>query len=280
MIGQMSGTHIHMIITVETPITFKSSLSTLRGTLHAPVVQWSVPAVVVCHGYFQSNRIGPFGLYVEIARALASNGIGCLRFDCAGFGESEGDYLQASYRSLSEDLSRGVAWLRSLKEVDYNKVCIIGHSLGGNIAIDVASADQSIAGICLLSPNASVSKADVKIFSSSQLMELETQGVTMRRGIPATKQIHQQIHEGLSHRLAGLVKAKTLIVYGECDPYYTSDQYSKLAAAFSTSPTVQRIALADHNYLPVESRSELKSKIVSWIKSIFDENDRLKDSST
>ena len=193
-------------------------------------------------------------MYVQIARRLAQIGIGCLRFDCAGFGESEGEYLDATYRSLCRNLDDAMMYLGQRRDVLINQLGIVGHSLGGNIAIDVASFNSSIKGICLLSPNPTEASSRPKIFSKIELDDLRRKGVTRRKGIPASAKVYNPIHAGISFKKASRTIVKTLIVYGSRDPYYSHDQYMGLFEAFKGEKTIFTIDGADHSYIPIETR--------------------------
>ena len=65
---------------------------------------------------------------VSVARALAREGIACLRFDFTGLGRSEGDFGRAGFATDIADL---VAAAEALKTRFGGKLLLIGHSLGG-----------------------------------------------------------------------------------------------------------------------------------------------------
>jgi putative redox protein len=73
----------------------------------------------------------------RIARALAANGIGVLRFDFAGLGASEGLFGETTF-AANEDLVRaGDAMIAAGKPPSI----LVGHSLGGSAAL-VAAHDM------------------------------------------------------------------------------------------------------------------------------------------
>jgi len=65
---------------------------------------------------------------VRIARALASQGIGVLRFDFTGLGDSEGSFADSSFSLNVQDL---VAAADALRAAGMPPDLLIGHSLGG-----------------------------------------------------------------------------------------------------------------------------------------------------
>ena len=74
---------------------------------------------------------------VAVARALAREGIACLRFDFTGLGGSGGEFGRAGFATDVEDL---VAAGQYLADRFGDKILLVGHSLGG--AAVLAAADD------------------------------------------------------------------------------------------------------------------------------------------
>lgn len=74
---------------------------------------------------------------VNISRALAREGIACLRFDFTGLGESEGDFSETTFTGNVADLKAAAKFLAEKYEAP--KI-LVGHSLGG-AAVLAAAAD-------------------------------------------------------------------------------------------------------------------------------------------
>ena len=74
---------------------------------------------------------------IAVARALAREGIACLRFDFTGLGGSGGEFGRAGFATDVEDL---VAAGRYLADRFGDKILLVGHSLGG--AAVLAAADD------------------------------------------------------------------------------------------------------------------------------------------
>ncbi|MEP0191025.1 MAG: alpha/beta fold hydrolase [Erythrobacter sp.] len=73
---------------------------------------------------------------VTVSRALAREGIACLRFDFTGLGASEGDFGRAGFAS---DISDLIAVADYLSERFQSKLLLVGHSLGGAAVLAAAS---------------------------------------------------------------------------------------------------------------------------------------------
>jgi alpha/beta superfamily hydrolase len=77
----------------------------------------------------------------RVARGLMERGIGVLRIDFTGLGESEGEFGQTGFGSNMRDLQDAAGWLERMHQ---QPSILIGHSLGG--AAVLASA-ASIGGV-------------------------------------------------------------------------------------------------------------------------------------
>lgn len=73
---------------------------------------------------------------ISVSRALAKQGIACLRFDFTGLGGSEGDFGRAGFATDIADLVDVADHLCSLFE---GKLLLVGHSLGGAAVLAAAS---------------------------------------------------------------------------------------------------------------------------------------------
>lgn len=126
---------------------------TLAGTLTYPKEDGKFPAVVLISGSGAQNRdeeIFNHKPFLVISDFLTRNGYAVLRFDDRGVGESEGNYSLATTYDFAEDVRAAVKFLASRKEIDKNKIGLIGHSEGAMIASIVASTDGNIAFVILM----------------------------------------------------------------------------------------------------------------------------------
>ena len=96
-----------------------------------------VPAVVLCQGLSGVKHL----VLPEIAAGLASRGIASLRFDYAGYGESDGARGWIDPRARTDDALSALAFLCGQNGVDPRRVGVYGHSYGGPVAIHLAARD-------------------------------------------------------------------------------------------------------------------------------------------
>jgi hypothetical protein len=135
-------------------VTFQNGEVTLAGALTIPKTGIGrFPAAVLISGSGGQDRdgkVGVAGLYQAIAERLSSNGIAVLRHDDRGVGKSTMPTKPTSYRDLINDSKAGVEYLRRRKEIDPDRIALVGHSEGGATATIIASEDARIAAVVLL----------------------------------------------------------------------------------------------------------------------------------
>jgi alpha-beta hydrolase superfamily lysophospholipase len=86
----------------------------------------------------------------NISRTLAREGIGVLRFDFTGLGESEGDFADTDFSSNVADLVAAADFLKN--EYEAPKI-LIGHSLGGAAVLQAAARiPSSVAVVTIAAP--------------------------------------------------------------------------------------------------------------------------------
>jgi pimeloyl-ACP methyl ester carboxylesterase len=89
-------------------------------------------------------------VFLVLADYLTRKGIVVLRVDDRGVGKSTGQFANATTADLATDAEAGVAYLKTLSEVDPHKVGVIGHSEGGLIAPMVAARNADVAFIVMM----------------------------------------------------------------------------------------------------------------------------------
>lgn len=124
----------------------------LAGVLCRPDDQhaaWSpTPAVVLCQGLSGVKHL----VLPEVAASLArDHGLASLRFDYAGYGESEGPTGWVDPRARTDDALHALAWLAEQDGIDSTRLGAYGHSYGGPVAITLASRDRRVRAVAAVS---------------------------------------------------------------------------------------------------------------------------------
>ncbi|MFC1841541.1 alpha/beta hydrolase family protein [Candidatus Dependentiae bacterium] len=164
---------------LQEDVTYENKASgiTLAGILTLPSTNGKFPAVVLISGMGPNDRdytmLG-HKLFLVLADYLTRQGIAVLRFDKRGAGKSTGTFdLTLTSKDFASDVLAGVAYLKTRKEIDTQKIGLIGHSEGGMIASMIASMDadksSDISFVVLLAPAVATTVDDVIAHTSMQL---------------------------------------------------------------------------------------------------------------
>ncbi|MCK4823545.1 alpha/beta hydrolase, partial [bacterium] len=117
-------------------IVFKNTDAniTLAGTLTFPHSEGTFPAVLLLSGSGPQDRdeavFGHRPFWV-LADYLTRKGIAVLRVDDRGVGGSTGDFDNVTAIDFTADAKAGVNYLKSRKEINHERIGLIGHSEGG-----------------------------------------------------------------------------------------------------------------------------------------------------
>lgn len=148
-------------------ITVQAPEAVLAGTLTIPEnATKSTPVVVLVSGSGLQNRDEElFGHrpFAVIADWLARNGIASLRYDDRGYGESKGNYENATTSDFAKDAKAVVEYLRSSGR--FSKVGLIGHSEGGMIAY-MLGAEPGILDFIVSIAGPSVTGAEINAYQN------------------------------------------------------------------------------------------------------------------
>lgn len=136
-------------------VTFKNTKAgiSLAGTLTLPTKEGKFPVVILITGSGPQNRdeeILGHKPFLVISDYLTRNGIGVLRYDDRGVGESTGDFKSANSADFATDVESAIAYLKTRKDINKKKIGLVGHSEGGLIAPMVASRSKDVSYIVLL----------------------------------------------------------------------------------------------------------------------------------
>jgi dipeptidyl aminopeptidase/acylaminoacyl peptidase len=216
-------------------VTIPVSSYSLAGTLLVPKTgKRAYPAVVMITGsglQTRDSRIPLPGLeqyapFRQIAERLAANGVAVLRADDRGIGGSTGrETLEnATTTSLAEDTRAQIAWLRGRKEIDPQRIIVIGHSEGASIAAMIGASDPKLAAVVMM---AGVAKrgADVSFEQQEDMLRSDT---TMTEATRASLREKQK------------EAVKTILAGGEI-PGQTFNAWSREYFAYDPLPTVRKV---------------------------------------
>jgi uncharacterized protein len=139
----------------EREVSFENKKAnlTLAGTMTLPRTGGPFPVVLLITGSgMQDRNETVFGHhpFLVLADYLTRRGIAVLRVDDRGVGKSTGDAKYATSEDFAGDVLAGVAYLKTLKDINPRQIGLLGHSEGGTIAPMVAAQSPDIAFIVLM----------------------------------------------------------------------------------------------------------------------------------
>ena len=202
----------------------------LAGTLTFPRGPGPFPAAILLGGSGPHDRdesIVGHRPFLVLADHLTRKGIAVLRFDKRGIGKSAGDYAHATTEDFAADAESALAYMKTRKEIDPQKIGLIGHSEGGMIASIVATHSQPVAWIVLL---ASPGLKGEEVLSLQSELILRTAGV----------------NDGEISRTLAFNKQTYAIVREEKDPAALAAKLNDLVQSTSTGVALPPAAVQSH----------------------------------
>ena len=291
-------------------VTIPVATYSLAGTLLVPNGGTRHPVAVMITGsglQTRDQRIALPGLeqyapFRQIAERLASSGIAVLRADDRGIGGSTGrETLEnATTTSLAEDTRAQITWLRARKEIDPQRIVVIGHSEGASIAAMIGASDPKLTAVVMM---AGVAKRGAEV-SIEQQEDMLRSDPTMTEAVKQTMREKQK--EAVQTLLAGgdlpgqktnawireyfaydplptarKVKQPLLILQGERDRQVDQSHAQVLAAAVrdagNKDVTVKVFPTLNHLFLPSTTGSFNEYSHLSTTKIPDDVLDTLTD---
>jgi pimeloyl-ACP methyl ester carboxylesterase len=140
---------------VEEEVTYRNTEDdvTLAATLTLPRAERPSPAVILITGSGAQDRdetVFAHRPFLILADFLTRRGIAVLRTDDRGVGGSTGNIADATSENLAKDVLAGIAYLKTRKEIDPERIGLIGHSEGGIVAPMVAAQSPDVSFIVLM----------------------------------------------------------------------------------------------------------------------------------
>jgi dienelactone hydrolase len=114
----------------------------LVGTLTRPTGKGPFPALLLLSDLGLQNRdavYDDYRLFAELANYFTLAGFVVLRYDDRGVGQSAGDLLNSTVADLATDAHAGLEFLRARPDVDVNRIGLLGHGQGANVALLAAT---------------------------------------------------------------------------------------------------------------------------------------------
>jgi len=212
-------------------VSFKNTAAdiSLDGTLSLPKATGKFPVVILISGSGPQNRDGELlghKPFLVISDYLVKNGIAVLRFDDRGVGKSQGNFQKAIIEDFTSDVECAIAYLKKRKEIDSNKIGLVGHSEGGIIAPSVAAKTSDVNFMILLAAPG---------IPGYELMLLQKARIESQMGLPAAAVEEGQALLRGAYDIILSSKSEDSGLENKLNTYFKTTQVSALLESQSSS---------------------------------------------
>lgn len=257
---------------MEKALTLRHEQLELAATLHYPkkpeACESKAPAVIICHG-FVGSRIGVNRLFVKTARALADAGYYVLRFDYGGCGESTGDYGALGLDAMIDQTRTALDYMLDMDCVDPRNVSLLGHSLGGAVALLTAVRDRRVKHLILWSAVGYPMNDIVRIVGRKAYDEAIEKGSTDHLGYSLQPAFFQSLAEHQPFEAARRFGGDVLLLHGTSDDVIPADYAFLMQKVFwmrSGGVCDKEIVFqADHTYSTRAHQEEAIRHSLDWL---------------
>ena len=231
------------------------------------------PAVVLLHGFPGNER------NLDLAQDIRRAGWDVLYFDYRGSWGSPGEF---SFSHGIEDTAAAIDYARSAQmarilRLDPSRIVLIGHSMGGFMAVQAAAADGGILGVALISaadfggrigPPLSKDREPGTIRALSAAYDRD--GMEPLSGCTAEGLAHEMIANATQWSFMGKInalKTRPLLIVTSEDAYARGDQAFASALRHAGNDRVATLHLpTDHVYS--DQRGALSGAVLRWLATV------------
>jgi pimeloyl-ACP methyl ester carboxylesterase len=193
----------------DEPVRMPANGFTLVGTLSKPAMPAPpprskrvprLPAVILVQGSGPVDRdetVSGIPIFAQLANAIADAGFLVVRYDKRGVGQSGGRNESATIDDFAEDLRAVVRFLQKRKDVDQQRIAIVGHSEGGFVGMLAASrAKKDVAALALIATPSSTGAELVLEQQAHLLDQMQLPDSEKRDRVDLQQRIQQAVVTG------------------------------------------------------------------------------------
>ncbi|MDX1554904.1 MAG: alpha/beta fold hydrolase [Xanthomonadales bacterium] len=198
---------------------------------------------------------------VDIADALCEEGIGVLRFDFTGLGQSEGEFAETHFSSNVQDL---VDVATFMVEQGYEPQILVGHSLGGTAVLAAAHRIESVEAVATIGSPADAEHVLHLIEDDLETIEREGKARVKLAGRPfdiKSDFVEDVRSQSVRDGIAGLRRA-LLVMHSPIDELVSIDEAARIYTSAKHPKSFVSLDKADH-LLSRRTDSEYAGKILA-----------------
>jgi alpha-beta hydrolase superfamily lysophospholipase len=202
---------------------------------------------------------------VNLSSALIELGLAVFRFDFTGLGESEGDFSNITYSMMLEDLMDAADYLQGTYG---SPGLLIGHSLGGCLAIEAAHLIPSVKAVVTIGSPSEPSNISKKLS--------RTRNEAVKKGFAITEiggmkfKLRRQFFEDIEKHylepfITGLNKP-LLVMHSSIDTYGSINEGLKIFETAKQPKSFISLDKIDHLMLNKKDTLYIGGLISAWVK--------------
>ncbi len=246
----------------ETPVTFRSHGKQIVGMLHSSNRKKS-PVIIFLHGWATGKYGNPQFTFVRAAREFSKKDFIVLRFDFHGVGDSEGNLDNYNQKTSLEDLDAAIQFVQTLKNVDKEKIGVLGWSMGGSTAIIGAMRNKKIK--CVVSWAAPADEKDLwppAMFQ--QLKRYKRIVVDFSTGLTTTLKSALEDMRWKASESIRKVRVPVLLINGTDDAIVYPVNAEKLYKNANKPKKIILISGANHGFYNESHKRKLFNQSLKW----------------
>ena len=246
----------------------------LSGTITIPDHYGKIPTILFLHGFgTDKNEVG--NTFSIASEKLCEQGIGSLRIDFSGFGESKGETTDTTIEKLISDADIAFDFLLTQHFIDTQRVGLCGFSLGAGIsALITHKRGNEIKSMALLSPAGDLPNDFSEYFGFDQFNRLEKSENEMELdlGWRRIKLKNKFIESLKNHSLMDAISSYEgafLVIAGEND-FSCKHAYNYVKKVSSSNKKAVIIDDNDHIFNSANNETssidQVTTEVTTWFK--------------